>query len=570
MYPDSPVSYAKAILPSNKDCPPNQREQRKQKNNKKAKKKKNNIMSLPIGASPRPALDLGLSRVARALAALGHPEASFAAVHVAGTNGKGSVCALVEAALRAARPPLRVGRFVSPFLCEPRDAVWVGGAPVGAAEWDAALARVMLAAAGVGGATSSALAAAAAAGAAATEETLTTFELWTAAAFLLFREARVDVAVVEVGVGGRGDATNVLPTPAVAVITNVGMDHVELLGPSLADIAAHKAGIIKAPREGATSGGAAVAVLAPGQAPEAAAIVRQCAAEVGAELLEARALAWLEGADGGSGARSGAADLPYSRLAVEQPASPAATADAAAPLQLRMPLRGSFQLLNGGAALAALRALQADPRRRFAALTDEAIATGFATAAWPGRLEVLRLRVAAAASDAAAPSAPAAGGGGGGAAADGGSGSGGTLVSVLVDGGHNENALPFVREAIDELLASRSGAGIVHFVYACSASRPLSAALRLLLRPGDRLTAVPFSPPEGMAWVRAHAPEAVVAVAAGLLGPAGRARAAASLAEALPDLAAAERDGCLCVVCGSLYLVADLYRSGCLDGKTPP
>ena len=501
----------------------------------------------------RPELDPGVSRVSRVLARLGNPERSFACVHVAGTNGKGSVCALVEAALRASGS-LAVGRFTSPFLREPRDAVWLRGAPPSPAAWDAALAQVLAAERAA-----DAAAAGADAGARAPPlGALTTFELWTAASFLLFRDARLDVAVVEVGVGGRDDATNVLPTPAVAVVTSISLDHVELLGPALADIAAHKAGIIK----GADAAGEPrpVAVMSPGQAPAAAAVVRARAAEVGAGLVEAAGLEWLDdeerGAAQGSPAATAASAAPAAptsplaaaadslgrrlRLVEERPAF-AGAPPAATPLRLRMALQGRFQLDNGGAALAALRALQADPRRRFAALSDAAIAEGFASAAWPGRLEAVRLRV----------------GGGG----DGG------VASALLDGGHNEGALPYVREAVDDLLAARSrgadaagGGPGATFVYACSASRPLASVLPLLLRAGDRLLAVPFTPPEGMAWVRPHAPEAVVAAAAALFGGAVDAQAVRSLGDALAKVRADE----LCVLCGSLYLVADAHRSGAI------
>jgi len=536
----------------------------------------------------RAELDPGLARVARVLAQLGHPERAFAAVHVAGTNGKGSVCALVESALRASAA-LTVGRFTSPFLREPRDAVWVRGSPPPPADWDAALQQVLAAeraavaaeaaaetsasacasaasaasaatAASTASAASAAASPVAAGGAADRLGSLTTFELWTAASFVLFREARCDVAVVEVGVGGRDDATNVLPPPAVAVVASVSLDHVELLGPTLADIAGHKAGIIK----GASAAGAPrpVAVMAPDQAEAAVAVIRARAAEVGAELVEAQSLEW---AGDGGGAEQGAeqssagaspleaaADALGRRpcLARERapaalggtalPPAPAPPPPPAPPLLLRLGLPGRFQLANGGAALAALRVLQRDPSGRFAALTDAAIALGFAAAAWPGRLEAVALRVGAEAGP-EGPAAPA-------------------VVRALLDGGHNEGALPFVREAVDELLAARGG-GDRHatFIYACSASRPLSTVLPLLLRAGDRLLAVPFSPPEGMAWVRPHAPSAVAAAATALLGAgAVDARACGSLGEALAAVGAGE----LCVVCGSLYLVADVHRSG--------
>jgi folylpolyglutamate synthase/dihydropteroate synthase len=584
---------------------------------------------------PRAELDPGLARVARVLAQLGHPERAFAAVHVAGTNGKGSVCALVESALRACGgggEGLVVGRFTSPFLREPRDAVWVRGAPPTPDDWDAALQQVLAAeraavaaaaadAASAAAAAAAALAVSASASASASSSSasafssspsagaadgasggaagaaagaggaidhlgsLTTFELWTAASFVLFREARCDVAVIEVGVGGRDDATNVLPTPAVAIVASVSLDHVELLGPTLVDIARHKAGIIK-PGPGVAGGGAArrpVAVMAPDHAEAAAAVIRARAAEVGAELVEARSLEWADegdpepGAAAGAEAGAAAAASPLMaaadalgrrpRLARERPSESGRPSQFPSPppplppLLLRLGLPGRFQLANGGAALAALRVLQRDPSGRFAALTDAAIAAGFAAAAWPGRLEAVALRVGPAPEGLEGPEGPRSPD----SAAP-------AVVRALLDGGHNEGALPFVREAVDELLAARTrggggcgggdSGGVVGgatFIYACSASRPLATVLPLLLRAGDRLLAVPFSPPEGMAWVRPHAPAAVAAAARALLGDgAVDARACGSLGEALALVGAGE----LCVVCGSLYLVADVHRSG--------
>src|SRR5262249_941648 len=135
-------------------------------------------------ASVAPGIRLGVANVSAALAVLRHPEATYPIVHVAGTNGKGSVCAYVDSCLRAAR--LRTGRVVSPFLVEPRDAVMVDGAPIATGAWDGALRD-------------------AADAAAASYVVLTQFELWTVAALTAFRDAAVDIAVIEVGVGGRTD-----------------------------------------------------------------------------------------------------------------------------------------------------------------------------------------------------------------------------------------------------------------------------------------------------------------------------------------------------------------------------
>lgn len=169
---------------------------------------------IPLG------MRLGLEPMRAACAAHGHPERSFRAVHVAGTNGKGSVSAMVESIARA--HGLRTGLYTSPHLCRFAERIRIDGEPIA----DRTLARVLTRALGTTG-------------------DLSFFEASTLAAFLAFEEAHVDVGVVEVGIGGRLDATNVLPTPAAAAITRVALDHVDRLGPTLADIAREKAGIAK-------------------------------------------------------------------------------------------------------------------------------------------------------------------------------------------------------------------------------------------------------------------------------------------------------------------------------------
>lgn len=163
---------------------------------------------------------LGLEPMRSACAAHGHPERSFRAVHVAGTNGKGSVSAMVESIARA--HGMRTGLYTSPHLCRFAERIRVDGEPIDDRALAPLLARVLDAAAD-----------------------LSFFEAATLAAFLAFREARVDVAVVEVGIGGRLDATNVLPAPAAAAITRIALDHADRLGSTLIDIAREKAGIAK-------------------------------------------------------------------------------------------------------------------------------------------------------------------------------------------------------------------------------------------------------------------------------------------------------------------------------------
>jgi len=163
---------------------------------------------------------LGLDAMREACARAGHPERSFAALHVAGTNGKGSVCAMVESIARA--HGLRTGLYTSPHLCRFAERIRLDGEPID----DDSLASLLERALDSG-------------------PDLSFFETATLAAFLAFRDARVDLAILEVGIGGRLDATNVIPCPRAAAITRIALDHTDRLGNTLEEIAREKAGIAK-------------------------------------------------------------------------------------------------------------------------------------------------------------------------------------------------------------------------------------------------------------------------------------------------------------------------------------
>jgi dihydrofolate synthase/folylpolyglutamate synthase len=194
---------------------------------------------------------LGLERVTAAAAKLGNPERAFAVVHVAGTNGKGSVCAFV-AAMLAQRSEEKVGLYTSPHLCRFAERIQIGGKPIEDAELERHLTAALDA-----------------------DPELTFFEAATLAAFLAFREAGVTTAVLETGLGGRLDATNIVPPPKVVAITRVAYDHMAELGDSLAKIGAEKAGIIKA----------GCKVVLGKLHPQARGAAEKRIAEVGAELV---------------------------------------------------------------------------------------------------------------------------------------------------------------------------------------------------------------------------------------------------------------------------------------------
>ena len=162
----------------------------------------------------------GLEPMAEACARAAHPERAFPVVHVAGTNGKGSVCAMVEAMARASG--LRTGLYTSPHLCRFAERIRIDGAPVD----DPTLDRHLEAALDLG-------------------PDLSFFETATLAALLAMRDAAVELAILEVGLGGRLDATNVIPPPRAAAVTRIALDHMAILGDSVEQIAREKAAIAK-------------------------------------------------------------------------------------------------------------------------------------------------------------------------------------------------------------------------------------------------------------------------------------------------------------------------------------
>jgi dihydrofolate synthase/folylpolyglutamate synthase len=213
---------------------------------------------------PRKFMRVALEPMTDLTARLGDPQKAFRAVHVGGTKGKGSVSALIEAAL--VRAGLKVGRYASPHVETVTERVTLQGRAVDEATLARALARALDAYEG-------ALRAATAAAEA------TWFDLLTAAALLIFREVGVEWAIVEVGLGGRLDSTNVV-NGEVAVVTNIGLEHTEILGNTREAIAREKVGIFKP---------GAVLVTTLGAGDEAGAVLAARAAELGSSVIRAQA-----------------------------------------------------------------------------------------------------------------------------------------------------------------------------------------------------------------------------------------------------------------------------------------
>ncbi len=272
---------------------------------------------------------LGLERIHQLLEKLDSPHQQVPIIHIAGTNGKGSVCAYLSSVLTEAG--YRVGRYTSPHLIDWTERICINQKPISPTELQQCLERVV----------------------AATEnntETPTQFEIITAAAWLYFAEQKTDIAVIETGLGGRLDATNVCETPLASVITSISLEHWQILGPTVADIAGEKAGILKAK---------CPAVI--GELPESARIV----VEKRIQELDCPAT-WVKPAiDLGQGF----AEYQLNQNAVK--------------IKYQLPLLGKIQLMNSAIAIATLQTLQNQGWQ----ISPTAIENGIAKTQWPGRLQ---------------------------------------------------------------------------------------------------------------------------------------------------------------------------------------
>ncbi len=301
-------------------------------------------------------IKLGLQNIQRLLAALGDPQQAYPAVHIAGSNGKGSTAAFLASILQAAGH--RVGLYTSPHLLDFTERLRVDGRPASEADIVSLATEVKAAADRIFGPCPLGEPGGRATGAAAGSAVYPTFfEFTTAMGFLHFARRGVRVGVVEVGLGGRFDATNVLE-PLVAVITNIALEHTEYLGRTVAAIAGEKAGIVK-------PGGS---VVTASREPEALAVFAAACAERGAALHRVQDEVTITGtANGLEGQRFRAATRSRDYD------------------ELRIPLLGRHQVLNAATALLAAEHLET----RGLPVGEEVIRRGLAGARWPGRLQIV-------------------------------------------------------------------------------------------------------------------------------------------------------------------------------------
>ncbi|MHB1014349.1 MAG: bifunctional folylpolyglutamate synthase/dihydrofolate synthase [Desulfurivibrionaceae bacterium] len=413
-------------------------------------------------------IKLGLESMRQFLDSVGNPHRGLRFVHVAGTNGKGSVSTTLREILT--RGGYKVGLYTSPHLSCVRERFRIDERFIS----EEAFARQASAIRKVLG-----------------ERQITYFEFATALALLWFAEEQVDVAILEVGMGGRLDATNVI-TPLVSVITNVSMDHEQYLGNTLAAVAFEKAGIVK-------PGVPVVAGVAP---DESLAVVEQVCQERQAPLfLLGREFDAVRGPQGSWEYRG--IDHSHSLTG------------------LHCRLKGGYQIGNAALALAALETIATT-----LPVSGEVIRQGLLSVTWPGRLEYFCL------ADGKPVECPAEGMAGQPA-----------LRRYLLDGAHNPAGVESLRDA----LVSEFGYDHLILVWGCMGDKDVAATLTTIAPLADRII---FTRPESE---RSATQEQLAAILAE--EERGKAMAAATVGEALTLAVDLAHSGDLICVAGSLYLV---------------
>lgn len=281
----------------------------------------------------------GLERMQRMARALGHPESAWAAIHVAGTNGKGSVSATLENILRHAG--YKTGLYTSPHLVHLSERIRINGHPISDGQFIATAQDLFR--------LEKKLAI-----------TLTYFEFVTALAFLHFAQEHIVVGIIECGMGGRWDATNILPRPAVSVITQIGLDHTAWLGTTVQAIAREKAGIIKP--DGFTVSGVEGAANQP----------------ISAMARQQRNVFYHYGRDFAGKPLHSLWQKPLQSWSYQVRGSPEKT--------FTTPLMGRHQVRNGAVTMKVIDLLREQAWR----ISPAAVAGGFQTVQWPGRMQLIR------------------------------------------------------------------------------------------------------------------------------------------------------------------------------------
>lgn len=422
-------------------------------------------------------INLRLDEISAVLEKLNNPQDSLLVVHVAGTNGKGSVCTYITSSLIASN--LKVGQFISPHLIDRWDCITVNGDVIPKDTFlkieqqvkDLCKENKIRA---------------------------TSFEILTACAFVYFSREIVDVAVIETGMGGRFDATNVVHSPLVSVITPISIDHTTYLGPTLNDIARHKAGIIKE---------RCPVVVAP-QPPEVKHILKETASSFKAPFYAA----------------SGYWRTPsQTRYMVENIRFDDTDPQSIPILSVVPGIAGAEQSSNVACAVTALSVL----RGTFPEITETAVQNGVAKASLPGRMEWVTWDTD-------------------------------TRQPILLDGAHNVASCTALGAYVDQLRKDSP----VCWVIAMSVGRDVQSCLSQLLKKRDTVACVEFGNVDGMAWVERVPAKELAEQARALVGDNGEVETfGKNVREAIDWAAGKARDGKgILVGTGSLYLVGHIHR----------
>ncbi|KAF8442851.1 Mur ligase [Boletus edulis BED1] len=477
-------------------------------------------------------IHLGLERVRRLATHL--DPFKRPTIHVAGTNGKGSVTNLIASILRASG--LSIGTFNSPHLVSVHDAVLINGKPVSPSLYDHARSLVVAADHHL-------------------ETAATPFELLTLTALQIFEDAKLDIVVIEVGMGGQDDATNVLPDDCilVSVLTSVDLDHQKFLGDTIESITEHKARIARSGKP---------FVLGPQKYPIVEAAARHIVESPGIRghfIISTPVRPLQQGEE-------------YHFSPSERPFAPPPgrliefdSTQFTSPIHARLPLHGTHQLDNLSLSLAVISTLLTHTSPRPALdylshrITSESVRAGIEGVSWPGRLTFHTLPRPVTVGSTLDPSV------------------------VLVDGAHNAASAETLASYISELVAQLKPKSRLHITYIVALSHsppktPFDTLSRILLPHGSegsiasvRVAALRFTSPEGMPWVTCVSPLEIrdtvqqviplgdedVWTASDDLPVDSQLSRAFEWTEA-GQVARAEE--CLVVVTGSLYLVADFYR----------
>ena len=427
--------------------------------------------------SPRP-ITLGLEKITSLLSGLDNPQDQLKVVHVAGTNGKGSVCAYLTSSLVASG--LKIGQFTSPHLIDRWDCMTLNNNVIPYTKFleiERTVTEISVK----------------------KDVNASPFEILTACALTYFVEENVDIAVIETGMGGLLDATNVFKSPLVSIITPISLDHTAYLGTTISAIAKHKAGIIKHQ---------CPVVIAP-QPNRVHDVIAQKANEVESPLHVALGY-WRTPAQ--------------TRYLVENVRFTDADYQATPILSVVPGISGSEQSVNVACAVKALSLL----RTKYRKITEDAVQKGIASATVPGRMEWVRFEV---------PEG---------------------RVPMLLDGAHN----PASCQALGEYVGTLRRDAPVIWVVAFSKGRDLLSCMSKFVQREDSVVCVEFGPVDGMGWVEAVDDRMIADVAKELMARVDRVplfgrNLGAAIRWAIKETK--ERKGML-VGTGSLYLVGDIHR----------